>query len=120
MQGIHAANAHIARHQGLASIALSDLDGRSNTQHVAQNFSANLVRRRWTHDQGAVATAFGLRESLDPRTLITEELVKVTAATMERRQPRATYDEAARILEQIVLAESFPELLTLPLYEVLQ
>ncbi len=50
------------------------------------------------------------------RALVPEELTKVKA---EVGADAATYDQAARIFEQMSTSESFAEFLTLPLYEAL-
>ncbi|HEX8963716.1 MAG TPA: malate synthase A [Rhodocyclaceae bacterium] len=53
------------------------------------------------------------------RALIPEELAKVKATVSAAGEPTATYDQAARIFEDMSLAEHFPEFLTLPLYEAM-
>jgi malate synthase len=51
------------------------------------------------------------------RRLIPEELAKVKAAVIAQNEPVDTYDQAAKIFEEMSLAKAFPEFLTLPLYE---
>ena len=53
------------------------------------------------------------------RTLIPEELAKVKAAVVAQNEPVATYEQAAKIFEQMSLTKEFPEFLTLPLYEAM-
>jgi malate synthase len=54
------------------------------------------------------------------RKLIPEELEKVKAAVVAQNEPTATYEQAAKIFEQMSLAKDFPEFLTLPLYEAME
>ena len=51
------------------------------------------------------------------RSLIPEELAKVKAAI--GNEPTATYEQAAKIFEEMSLTKDFPEFLTLPLYEAM-
>ncbi|MBP9713029.1 MAG: malate synthase A [Sterolibacterium sp.] len=51
------------------------------------------------------------------RALIPEELGKVKAAI--GNEPAATYEQAARIFEEMSLSTNYPEFLTLPLYEAM-
>ena len=53
------------------------------------------------------------------RALIPEELAKVKASVRAQNEPLATYEQAARIFEEMSLAKNFPEFLTLPLYEAM-
>jgi malate synthase len=53
------------------------------------------------------------------RTLIPEELSKVKAAVVANGEAVETYDQAAKIFEEMSLAKAFPEFLTLPLYEAM-
>ena len=52
------------------------------------------------------------------RALIPEELSKVKTAI--GNEPTATYDQAARIFEEMSLSANYPEFLTLPLYEAME
>jgi malate synthase len=54
------------------------------------------------------------------RQLIPEELAKVTATVSASGEATGSYEQAARIFEEMSLAERFPEFLTLPLYEAMQ
>jgi len=54
------------------------------------------------------------------RTLIPEELAKVKADVAANNEPLATYEQAAKIFEEMSLAKEFPEFLTLPLYEAME
>ena len=54
------------------------------------------------------------------RTLIPEELAKVKADVTANNEPLATYEQAAKIFEEMSLAKEFPEFLTLPLYEAME
>jgi malate synthase len=54
------------------------------------------------------------------RALIGEELAKVKATVIAQHEPTATYEQAAKIFEQMSLAKDFPEFLTLPLYEAME
>jgi malate synthase len=54
------------------------------------------------------------------RTLIPEELAKVKEDAAAQGEPLGTYDQAAKIFEQMALAKEFPEFLTLPLYEAME
>jgi malate synthase len=53
------------------------------------------------------------------RALVPEELAKVKAAVVAQNEPVATYEQAAKIFEEMSLAQAFPEFLTLPLYEAM-
>ncbi|AVZ80040.1 malate synthase A [Zoogloeaceae bacteirum Par-f-2] len=53
------------------------------------------------------------------RTLIPEELAKVKATVSAQGEDTATYDQAAKIFEDMSLSATFPEFLTLPLYEAM-
>ena len=52
--------------------------------------------------------------------MIADELVKVKATVTAQGQTTATYDQAAKVFEQMSLAPDFPEFLTLPLYEIIE
>ncbi|MDR3388186.1 MAG: malate synthase A [Rudaea sp.] len=54
------------------------------------------------------------------RALIQEELAKVEAVVVAQNEPVATYEQAAKIFEEMSLAKAFPEFLTLPLYEAME
>ena len=54
------------------------------------------------------------------RALIPEELAKVKAAVIAQNEAVATYEQAAKIFEEMALARDFPEFLTLPLYEAME
>jgi len=54
------------------------------------------------------------------RALIPEELAKVKADAAAQGEPLGSYDQAAKIFEQMSLAKEFPEFLTLPLYEAME
>jgi malate synthase len=54
------------------------------------------------------------------RALIPEELAKVKKAAAAQGEPLDTYDQAAKIFEQMSLSKEFPEFLTLPLYEAME
>jgi malate synthase len=54
------------------------------------------------------------------KTLIGEELVKVKATITAQGEAEATYDQAAKIFEEMSLADNYPEFLTLPLYEAME
>jgi malate synthase len=54
------------------------------------------------------------------RALIPEELAKVKAAVVAQNEAVATYEQAAKIFEEMSLAKDFPEFLTLPLYEAME
>lgn len=53
------------------------------------------------------------------RGLITEELQKVKATIASQGEQPETYEQAARIFEEMSLADNYPEFLTLPLYEAM-
>ena len=53
------------------------------------------------------------------RSLIPEELAKVNADAAAAGEPLGTYEKAAKIFEEMSLARTFPEFLTLPLYEAM-
>jgi malate synthase len=53
------------------------------------------------------------------KALIPEELAKVKATVIAQGEATATYDQAAAIFELMSLADSYPEFLTLPLYEAM-
>ncbi|HEY9545921.1 MAG TPA: malate synthase A [Solimonas sp.] len=53
------------------------------------------------------------------RALIPEELAKIKAFVAAAGEDTATYDQAAKIFEEMSLSENFPEFLTLPLYEAM-
>jgi malate synthase len=53
------------------------------------------------------------------RAMIPEELAKVKATVTAQGEATATYDQAAKIFEEMSLSEDFPEFLTLPLYEAM-
>jgi malate synthase len=53
------------------------------------------------------------------RGLIGEELTKVKVTVAESGDETATYDQAAKIFEEMSLADNYPEFLTLPLYEAM-
>jgi len=54
------------------------------------------------------------------RKLIPEELAKVKADVSANGEALATYEQAAKIFEEMSLAKDFPEFLTLPLYEAME
>jgi malate synthase len=54
------------------------------------------------------------------RALIPEELAKVKAAVSAGGEVTATYDQAAKIFEEMSLSPQFAEFLTLPLYEAME
>ncbi len=54
------------------------------------------------------------------RALIPEELAKVKADVVAQNEPVATYEQAAKIFEEMSLSRDFPEFLTLPLYEAME
>jgi malate synthase len=51
------------------------------------------------------------------RALIPEELAKVKATVTAQGEKVDTYEQAAKIFEEMSLSKNFPEFLTLPLYE---
>jgi len=53
------------------------------------------------------------------RTLIPEELAKAQATVTANGEPTDTYERAAEIFEQMSLADTYPDFLTLPLYEAM-
>jgi malate synthase len=53
------------------------------------------------------------------RAMIPEELAKVKATVSAQGENTATYDQAAKIFEEMSLADDYPEFLTLPLYEAM-
>jgi len=53
------------------------------------------------------------------RALIPEELAKVNVDAAAGGEPLGTYEQAAKIFEEMSLAKAFPEFLTLPLYEAM-
>jgi malate synthase len=53
------------------------------------------------------------------RTFIPEELAKVKQTVTAQGENVATYEQAARIFEEMSLSDSFAEFLTLPLYEAM-
>ena len=53
------------------------------------------------------------------RKLIPEELAKVNVDAAAGGEPLGTYEQAAKIFEEMSLAKAFPEFLTLPLYEAM-
>ena len=53
------------------------------------------------------------------RGLIPEELAQVNADAAAAGEPLGTYEQAAKIFEEMSLARDFPEFLTLPLYEAM-
>ncbi|HEY8011412.1 MAG TPA: malate synthase A [Rudaea sp.] len=53
------------------------------------------------------------------RALIPQELAKVKTAVIAQNEAVATYEQAAKIFEEMSLAKAFPEFLTLPLYEAM-
>ena len=53
------------------------------------------------------------------RAMIPEELVKVNANASAAGEPLGTYEQAAKIFEEMSLSKAFPEFLTLPLYEAM-
>ena len=53
------------------------------------------------------------------RALIPEELAKVKATVSAGGEATASYDQAAKIFEEMSLADAYPEFLTLPLYEAM-
>jgi malate synthase len=54
------------------------------------------------------------------KALIPGELAKVKAAVTAQGEATASYDQAARIFEEMSLADDYPEFLTLPLYEAME
>lgn len=53
------------------------------------------------------------------KALIPEELAKVKAVVAANGEKTDTYEQAAKIFEEMSLAAEFPEFLTLPLYEAI-
>jgi malate synthase len=54
------------------------------------------------------------------KALIPEELVKVKKEAAAAGEPLGTYDQAAKIFEDMALSKTFQEFLTLPLYEAME
>jgi malate synthase len=54
------------------------------------------------------------------RGFIPEELVKVTKEAASAGEPLGTYEQAAKIFEDMALSKTFQEFLTLPLYEAME
>ncbi|NJD33580.1 MAG: malate synthase A [Betaproteobacteria bacterium] len=54
------------------------------------------------------------------RSIIPEELAKVKATVTAQGEKTETYDQAAKIFEEMSLADNYPEFLTLPLYEAME
>ncbi|MDP2133948.1 MAG: malate synthase A [Sulfuritalea sp.] len=54
------------------------------------------------------------------RAIIPEELAKVKAVVTAQGEKTETYDQAAKIFEEMSLADNYPEFLTLPLYEAME
>jgi malate synthase len=54
------------------------------------------------------------------RGIIPEELAKVKAVVTAQGEKTETYDQAAKIFEEMSLADNYPEFLTLPLYEAME
>ncbi len=54
------------------------------------------------------------------RGFIPEELAKVKATVTAQGEKTETYDQAAKIFEEMSLADNYPEFLTLPLYEAME
>jgi len=54
------------------------------------------------------------------RAIIPEELAKVKATVTAQGEKTETYDQAAKIFEEMSLADNYPEFLTLPLYEAME
>jgi len=54
------------------------------------------------------------------RGFIPEELAKVKATVVAQGEKTETYDQAAKIFEEMSLADNYPEFLTLPLYEAME
>ncbi|MBK8119536.1 MAG: malate synthase A [Sulfuritalea sp.] len=54
------------------------------------------------------------------RGIIPEELAKVKATVTAQGEKTETYDQAAKIFEEMSLADTYPEFLTLPLYEAME
>jgi malate synthase len=54
------------------------------------------------------------------RAIIPEELAKVKATVTAQGEKTETYDRAAKIFEEMSLADNYPEFLTLPLYEAME
>ena len=54
------------------------------------------------------------------RGIIPEELAKVKATVTAQGEKTETYDQAAKIFEEMSLADNYPEFLTLPLYEAME
>jgi malate synthase len=54
------------------------------------------------------------------RAIIGEELSKVKATVSAQGEKTETYDQAAKIFEEMSLADNYPEFLTLPLYEAME
>ena len=53
------------------------------------------------------------------RGFIPEELAKVKTTVTAQGEDIATYEQAARIFEEMSLSADYPEFLTLPLYEAM-
>ena len=58
--------------------------------------------------------------SMQELAIIPEELAKVKATVTAGGEKTETYDQAAKIFEQMSLADDYPEFLTLPLYEAME
>jgi malate synthase len=54
------------------------------------------------------------------RGFISEELSKVNTTVSAQGEKTETYDQAAKIFEEMSLADNYPEFLTLPLYEAME
>ncbi|MCX7146158.1 MAG: malate synthase [Sulfuritalea sp.] len=54
------------------------------------------------------------------RGIIPDELAKVKATVTAQGEKTETYDQAAKIFEEMSLADNYPEFLTLPLYEAME
>jgi len=53
------------------------------------------------------------------RSLIQDELAKVLQSVLAQGEDKATYEQAAKIFEEMSLSEDYAEFLTLPLYEAM-
>ncbi|MFE6865573.1 malate synthase A [Kitasatospora sp. NPDC057692] len=69
---------------------------------------------QWIHNDVVLADTGEKATAELVRTLVSEELAHLRAELGEEAYSAGRWDEAARLLEQVALAEEFPDFLTLP------
>ena len=98
---------------GTGAAAIDNLMEDAATAEISRAQIWQWQRHGVALDDGRTVTPFLVRAVMD------DELARLRSALSPKRFDSGRFDEARRLFEQVALAGSFPEFLTLPAYEVL-